>query len=142
MNKRRLLALAKFLEEKVPSRYFDFNRVVGATGRKVKPMKRLTPKCGAVGCAMGWAPSVPCLRQDGWRLRLSWREGDDYLFFRQGDSCHVNMYDAARKMFGLGPRATEYLFLPGGDFSGLPQSATPKQVAEHIRAFVKRGGIH
>lgn len=131
MNKRRLLALADFLETKVPRKQFNFGVVVTEVDKFKHPKwlnKPLSPDCGAAGCAMGWAPSMRCFKREGWTFT------DGYLCAPDGRTrFYVN---AAMEMFDITYADATYLFTPGDDHSGLPNTATPKQVAKHIRKFV------
>ena len=131
MNKRRLLALADFLETKVPRKNFDFGAISSGD------VDRLTPSCGSTGCAMGWAPSMRCFKREGWKLSR-W-DGEYDLVRSNGE--HLFYIDAAMEMFGLSEDESHYLFTPG-DFAGnegrLDVTATPKQVAKRIRQFVAR----
>lgn len=135
MNKKRLLKLADFLDQ-LPRQKFDFT-VIGRLGTKpmAEALKARKESCGTVGCAMGWMPAVfprltrwvpldsknvsIALRRDGPPLEYDWA--------------------VAGIVFGLPLEETIYLFDP--TTSDLGRGATPKQVARHIRAFVKRGGM-
>ena len=136
MNKRRLLALADFLETKVPRKQFNFGVVVIDVDKFEIPRwlnKPLSPDCGAAGCAMGWAPSMRFFKREGWTF------ADGFLCSPDGrtrayEFAAMEMFDItladARFLFALGPKKDGY--------SGLGSGATPKQVAKHIRKFVAK----
>jgi hypothetical protein len=132
MNKRRLLALADFLEKKVPAKDFSYGTVCDLVDAEDYP-ERLSPGCGAVGCAVGWALSMPCFKREGWRFSKNgsiWNNGLEYSWLSAG----VQMFD-------LNYEDSDYLLTPGhpeDGGSGLPHSATPKRIARHIRKFVAR----
>ena len=124
---RRLLALASFLETKVPRKRFYFGRVVADDGH--------SRGCGSNGCAMGWAPSVPMLRMAGLRRNTAgmpvFKDTDYYI-------------SVATALFDISSEEAVFLFQPkevGGVPGTLPTSATPKQVAAHIRDFVYYSGM-
>lgn len=134
MNKRRLLAMADFLETKVPHKQFNFGVVVTEVDELERPKwlnKPLSPNCGAAGCAMGWAPSMRCFKREGWTFAAG------YLCAPDG---RTRIYEnAAMEMFDITFADAEFLFAPGpkkDGYSGFGSGATPKQVAKHIRKFV------
>ena len=119
-GRRRLLLLAEFLETKVPRRRFVFAEVVYTPyGKKGGYGKG----CGTVGCAVGWMPAIPAFK----RLGVTIETVDD------------GFLGEASRVFGISKEESCRLFMPGaakpGD-SGLGDTATPKQVAKHIRAWV------
>lgn len=137
--KKRLLKLAAFLEA-LPRKSFDYTHWAGV-GFKGK----LTTSCGTTACALGWAAAIPSFRRLGLRLTdpdpYGWRTVQD---IRSG----ARHFNAAIDVFCLTMPEAEYLFTPDEpnygyfsfDSSGLEDapgdSATPRQVAKHIRAFV------
>lgn len=134
VGNHRLLVLAKFLEENVPRERFDFSFIVHTPdGTK----RGYGPECGTVGCAIGWMPAVPEFRSLGVRLVQYPRDPScEYVELGRGRTD----FGVARGLFGLSVDEANYLFQPGPEglgYSGLPPRATPKQVAKHIRRWVK-----
>lgn len=130
MNKRRILALASFLE-KLPRKaveHFDMGSWLHTEGIFFDP-KDLTKGCGASACALGWATQMPSMRKLGLRLY----EGRPILGTEAG-------FGAAQALFGLDREQAYYLF----DAVGLPdhtyKDETPKQWAKRARRFVASGG--
>lgn len=134
--KRRLLALAAFLESLPPER-FDYG--TWADDRKKGSL------CGTTACALGWACSMPAFRRQG--LRLVWYGvfGDAYPSDTVTGESGTG---AACRVFGLSDAEAAYLFLPEHNpkwtITNLPglkrapaPSASAKDVAKHIRAFVE-----
>jgi hypothetical protein len=118
VNTRRLLALADFLD-KLPRKNFDWGVV------------HEQQECGTVACAIGWAPSVPCLRG---KIFIS-TDGSLSMPVPAAGNYRCSIYEAAEKVFGLDCLQSDFLF--GGYADGALQSdATAKQVARHIRKFV------
>lgn len=123
---RRLLVLARFLR-RLPRRRFDYGTWTGDDWKGSQ-----TLRCGTTACALGWAATMPIFRRAGLHIN-NW--GDPQLGhgnpFR-----HATGTSAAEKLFHLHDFEADHLFLPGeGELK-----ATPKQVAQKIEAFVKRGG--
>ena len=81
--------------------------------------------CGTVGCAVGWMPTVfPRLTK--------WTQ--ENVALREDET--VVEYAVAERVFGLDYYESRGLFSP--TWSNLGVRASPKQVAKHIRRFVKR----
>lgn len=124
---RRLLVLAKFLEQKVPRKMFDYTVIMeGNTEEPLNPNH-----CGSVGCAIGWMPSIPLFKKMG--------AAPDEGGIRDRDGNHD--FSAAAYMCLMTRDEASSLFSPwvGGaiGLAPLTGSATPKQVAKKIRQFVK-----
>lgn len=133
MNKthaKRLLKLADHLDT-LPRKEFDFG-----TWSQVQ-------SCGTTACALGHACTMPAFRRLGAKLVLDWVESEDSKFLRptlSGQEDEAGVYEVSNTLFGLNYDEVERLFYPGNAFhgySGLGENATPKQVARHIRKFVK-----
>lgn len=134
MNKRRLLALAKFLETKVPRKRFNYSDWVGTNWKGKQDLS-----CGTTGCALGWAATMPLFRRLGMELRKK-DGGGGYVALKGAKEYGSEAsHDAAIAVFSISTDESEYLFAPF--CSGLPTTATPKRVARHIRQFVERGGM-
>lgn len=134
MNKKRLLKLADFLHQ-LPPQKFDY-RFVARVGEKpmLKALRDRKGHCGTTACAVGWMPAAfPRL--------VRWSDHHD-VFLKGDKRCtgDGNLHAAAH-VFDITYYESRYLFLPGLEISGLDGTATAKQVAHHIRAFVKRGGM-
>ena len=133
---RRLLRLAAFLE-KLPRKRFDYGNWVGDDW-KGKP----DLSCGTTACALGWATAMPEFRRLG--LVMVQELNDEGVsvtgYVALKGIRYSNEYDAACEVFGMEHDDIDRVFMPGDAYtcSGLPLSATPKQVARHIRKFVKR----
>lgn len=129
-GEKRLIKLIEFLE-KLPRRKFDFSKVV-AKG------KQNGHYCGTVCCAAGWLPAIfPRL--------VKWTPPDEnlkaYIALRkQGVQ---TFSEVTESVFGMNYETAEYLFLPDKQryvdsrLTSLPDTATPKQVARMLRAYLK-----
>jgi hypothetical protein len=123
----RLLKLADFLD-KLPRRKFDYRLY----GEKTK--------CGTVACALGWATQMPEFRRLG--LKAKWVK-DCWAEFRLIPVFYGEMGPgAACPVFGLTEDEAWFLFMPAATLTADGDrspggNATPKQVAKHIRRFVK-----
>lgn len=130
MNKygKRLLKLEDFLHA-LPRKKFDYSRWVGdefKTGDNLRT-------CGTTACALGWATTIPAFRRLGLCM---WEDLDGVN--SPGTSCGGDSSFAVEKVFDLNYQEYELLFIPGAnEYEGLDHNATPKQVARHIRKFVK-----
>lgn len=108
-HRRRLLALALFLERFKPTRGRRFHMGHLGLHRGAHPPGRLRG-CGTSACALGWAGFVPSLRRAG--LRTSWRPKSSivdgrviYYILRvdygRARTDYYDMYDVATRFFGL-----------------------------------------
>jgi len=134
MNATRLLKLADFLDQ-LPRQKFDFARIAHEGHKSMRDaLKAGKHRCGTVACAIGWTPVVfPRLVR--WvTLNIGSRDLDVCL---RSDDDSID-FDAAAQIFDIEYDDACFLFDPGD--SRLGDGATPKQVAKHIRKFVKRGG--
>lgn len=114
---RRLLELAAFLDT-LPREKFDFRKWVSKTDSK---------GCGTVCCAVGWTPHV--------FPELASYHNDCVLV------CDQSAGPGAMELFAMSSDEVLKVFFARNSRernSGLPQSATPARVAEHIRKFVAR----
>ena len=132
MNKphaKRLLKLAAFLET-LPKGKFDYSSWCGedAPDGDVN-----IHTCGTTACAFGWATAMPEFR------RLGLRMIDGFPSLK--DDPGAEEAGASEEIFGTTYDQFVRLFYPdfgsGGSHSGLSPTATPKQVAKHIRKCVK-----
>jgi hypothetical protein len=152
---RRLLKLADLLDN-LPRKRFNFGsygRVDDAAG-EVNILSR-PEACGTTACALGWAPSLPFAKKQKIQLRSKrnksyvpeYGEPAFYVDFlirgRQIDPMMVSL-----ELFGLSSDQHCDLFIPGISINGFPENkprekATPKQVARHIRKYVRTrlGGV-
>jgi hypothetical protein len=126
MNAKNLLILADFLET-VPAEGWNYARILTRwDGRK-----KLS--CGTTACAIGWGTQVPELQAAGLHLNRIRMSADFHLLFKR-----------AMKAFDLSKDEATHLFIPRSvdfDAGPLPESATAREVAAHIRAFVACGGL-
>lgn len=148
VGQRRLLKLAAFLDKVKRSRFY-FGSWVGGDWKGAPDLS-----CGTTACALGWAASMPEFRRLGLRIRFDdsianekWREHEVVLGQLPG-------YHAAARLFGLTVSEATFLFIPREcrpfrftsdrpsnpevDLVSPGEDATPRQVATHIRRFVKR----
>lgn len=127
IHKRRLLKLAKHLKHgKLGHKKFDFGTYNNVS----------VAKCGTAGCALG---ECPILWPRYWKFTTTGVTRPQFQdsFFSEGDS--------AKEWFGLSEEESNHLFYPRGQqpekFGGageLPGSATRKQVAANMVAFIKK----
>ncbi len=126
--KKRLLKLADFLD-KLPPKRFDFGQWVGDDWGGKPDLS-----CGTTACALGWSCAMPEFR----RLGLYLNENGD-VALRGHD--YPDEVEASGFIFGLSPEEHQRLFIPQRDpkcdVDQLPEDATAKQVAKHIRKFVR-----
>lgn len=137
MNAKRLLKLADFLDA-LPRQKFDFGTIAHQNG---KPMREALmagkESCGTVACAVGWMPVV-FPRGLKWDEKYAGSEEFPSVVLRQDPD--VDNVLAAAAWFAISPYDADLLFVPGdadGGYSGLKNEATPKQVARHIRKWVR-----
>lgn len=144
--KRRLLALADLLDT-LPKEKFNYAHWVDSETWKGK----VNLSCGTTACAFGWATTMPALRKLG--LYLSASDG----VCLKNDRGNYLANAAARIVFGLSYDEFKYLFYPrtyliknsddliniSYPYYGMnlpvspPATASAKDVAKHIRKFVK-----
>lgn len=143
---KRLLKLADFLD-KLPKAKFDFSQIAYRGDKSMLEALRATrARCGTVACAIGWMPAVfPKLT--AW-VSDSDRDAADISLIvgLRGDNSSyatISSFETAQVVFGLSQEESEFLFAPfGHDFdkdenNHLAYDATPKQIARHIRKFVR-----
>ena len=160
----RLLFLANHLEHRVDALQFDYRSFVGSGWGGMQDLS-----CGTTACAMGHAPLVPELKHLKLRyVRVdeTYEDGTPRLCLSKslganGDVATPRLYKklvakqlkggmalsawAAMEIFGLSEDEMEFLFIPGTILPpGLTKPgplANAREVADHIRAFVARGGL-
>lgn len=142
----RLLKLAAFLM-KLPKAKFDFASVIYQGGKPMMEALKLgAHRCGTTACGIGWMPAV--FPRD---LRWNNARHADNVLFRKGFPTLTN-FNVAEKYFGLTAGEAEFLFSPDASYyvgceengisgayrkSPLDADATAKDLARHIRKFVK-----
>jgi len=145
--KKRLLKLADVLR-KLPEAKFDYGSWVGNNWKGKSDLS-----CGTTACALGWATTIPSLRRAGLRLgEMKVNTTTPFAPYMVGTSpSWSSAREAGMEIFGLTEDEFEFLFIPGSclnidsdgdDFKedymeGPSDDATAKQVAKHIRNFVK-----
>ena len=137
VSKNRLNALADFLDT-LPPKKFDFSKFASGTDLKN------TTECKTVGCALGWACTMPRFRKAGLSLFKRSNSWDHiYVALKSGDSIKLD-FDAGAELFGVGIDESMILFHPesvefinGKKLISPGYQATSKQVAAHIRKFIK-----
>jgi hypothetical protein len=140
--KERLLELAKFLRH-LPKTRFDYSSWVGNDWKGKKDLS-----CGTTACALGWATVVPSLRKAGLRMGKIDNTYINAAVYLKGKAPSLDSPEqAGMEVFGLTSDEFDYLFVPdSGVFleeldldqeDGPDSSASAKEVAKHIRGFVK-----
>lgn len=133
---KRLEKVAALLEKLPPERFF-YGTWAGTEDKPWKGAQDLS--CGTTACAMGWACTIPSLRD---RRRAGLRLETCNWDLKKAMVCNVNGandYDAAQQAFALTVEEAEYLFQPNDSRLGVKASAF--EVARHIRRFIAAGGI-
>lgn len=127
LNVKRLEKLINFLDQLVPKK-FDFSSVVTEVDS--------AEECGTVCCAMGWTPVVfPDL--------VKWCEKGYDIELVDSKYSRLGYYYVAHRLFGVSTLTALFLFSPNTQsmihpsLSSCGRSATPKQVADMLRKFVK-----
>jgi hypothetical protein len=132
VQKRRLLALAAYLETDTVREHWNFATFSSPSKDSIKN-GRPSNRCGTTACAYGHATSIPAIR----RLGLRFRRAGPGAPSLAGMSC----YESHLFVYGLSMPQWQYLFLPDdeGDNHCLRPDASPYDVAERIREFVDAG---
>ncbi len=139
VSNRRLLKLANFLATSVPKEQFDYEVIAESPpGEEIKDTVGLS--CGTSACALGWAGTIPEFRKRGLRLEINEEDPTqaDVTFRPEGEDYSVNSYKnlhAGAIFFGISNEEADTLFNPF--HNNVSYDATPKQVAKHIKNFVK-----
>ena len=145
-QRKRLEKLAEFLKTVPPEKFdmeqwMDTEDATDATERS-RDVPVDANACGTVGCAMGWATTIPSFRKAGLRLfRIT-----NYLG-QPSSACHVALVDkktghissdfsAAADFFGISISESEKLFSP--DHYKENQRKNPKFVSKRITNFLKQ----
>lgn len=152
-QRKRLLKLADFLDQ-LPPQKFDFDHIA-VEGEKphMEALKARTESCGTTACAIGWMPAVfPRLTR--------WTRTRSFFGYPLGIEVALHgrrkarNFKVAQEVFGLTEQEADWLFMPdtvvnngltlwedgyAEATSPCGGNATPKQVARHIRKFVKHG---
>lgn len=121
---RRLLKLANVLDD-VPDNRFDMS-TWGTPDFLEKPA------CGTSACALGWATTIPSLRDKrrcGLRLECNTAGDEGYVTGNVEGGRNRDSFAVAAHTFGLDPRTAEKLF------TGY---STPRLKAAQIRRLVKK----
>lgn len=127
MNTERLLKLASFLR-KLPPERFDFGKIV----------QHETPRCGTIGCAIGWTPAVfPDLVE--WTK--DWSEVSWTYPLTLISGCDADYDEVAQELFEMGEDDALNLFTPRKQsrigLDNLDHDATPSQVADLIEEYIR-----
>ena len=141
VSRDRLLKLAEFLEA-LPRKRFDYGTFVGEGYKGAQDLS-----CGTTACALGWAATMPAFRRLGLHLELDkdyWGTDDDGVELFDASPAVGGVTDTAagQVIFLLTLRQSSFLFMPSVQYGTPPRNApeceaTPKQVAKHIRRFIK-----
>jgi hypothetical protein len=132
--RKRLLVLADFLKT-VPKKRFDFKHWVGLDWAGDP---KLT--CGTTACALGWATTIPMFKRLGMYLGKAENYVEVGICLKGIGVDEDHFEEIGMKIFGLRNEEMHLLFVPrmmGGNESSLGSDATAKDVARHIRKFVK-----
>lgn len=131
-NYDRLLQLAEFLD-KLPPRLFNFGILFRVGDREPLDAFEVGGGCGTAGCTIGWTPKVfPDL--------VEWDGNMVIMRSRTPGDAGVGM-TVGQRLFDLTNQQNTRLFYPGAadqGYSVLPDHASAKEVAEHIRRWVGR----
>lgn len=133
MNKRRLLKLARFLQN-LPRRKFHIAAWV------TKFSDRGGAKCGTVCCAWGWGPAVfPRLVK--WVSRSTWGENDlvPCVVGRDAPEGYSETLTQLADFFSIPEHDADRLFYADAYQPLDEDEVTPKMVARRIRELVARG---
>jgi hypothetical protein len=114
----RLERVAAYLARKMESSSFD----MGFWSSREQRIRQ--GQCGFAGCAMGWVAHRKMFR--GFKLGMVGGIGPIPLYYG------AENYQAVAKLFGITGDDAHALFGVYGD------DPTPKGVAKHIRAFIRR----
>jgi hypothetical protein len=140
IHKARLLKLADFLD-KVPPQRFNFASWVDGNGWE---QGLLDVGCGTTACALGWATAIPEFQALGLVFQKFEIASGMPTHVRLKDDAQENFWEATVNacnfLFGLDHDDTLYLFTPDeeSDSDGrLPRDASPRDVADNIRSFVR-----
>lgn len=161
VGRRRLLKLADFLK-KLPANRFDYTSWVGLDWQGKQDLS-----CGTTGCALGWATTMPEFRRLGLRLHVVGKTCDTDLDTGESFTSETYLvgmvglkgkndgpFQAASEIFKISLEHAQFLFspwfsiddprpkekLPPGHYGYLTSPgarAKPKDVAKHIREYVK-----
>jgi len=139
----RLRTLAKYLYQLPPNRFY-YGRWVGADWKGAPDLS-----CGTTACAFGHAMTMP----EFTKLRPGYSlVGEQQLiiggldrwrpYFCVGGNHSMKPFYAGQKLFGLSHANFEFLFMPNAGLGGVKRTspsggATAKQVADHIRWFIR-----
>jgi hypothetical protein len=147
MNTERLELVCKKLEE-VTEEQFNYAVWVGHDWKGKEDLS-----CGTTACALGWAATVPELREAGLCLRRD-DYGYGYVDLVSRDTKAAlgwrRSLNAAMRVFDLTESEADYLFVPSDNYDanysdydkqGPTSDASAKEVAQHIKDFVERGGM-
>jgi hypothetical protein len=141
MYANRLLKLAAFLD-KLPKAKFNFGTFTSLGGKPMmEALKAGRSRCGTTACAVGWMPAV-FPRTACW-IGKDQPYGHVIVGLRsdKGRRPRLTNFDVAERFFGLSYDETRNLFDPGSEFASDDApgwTATPKEVAKHIRRFVRQ----
>ena len=133
----RLNTLADFLDSLDPKRFdylvfADNKDYTSHTAIYQEDTNILVNECGSVGCALGWATTIPEFQALGLNMRD----------FSPSYQCY-NGFSAGMAFFGLASNEALFLFNSGNRMLGWEspiETATPKEVAAHIRMFLAAKG--
>jgi len=129
MKKQRLLKAAAFYDE-LPRNKFNFDDIIN--------------RCRSVGCGMGWTP-----HKDLFPHLVAWDADPDNEIYLISHPHITNYITIAQKIFNISPIDAHALFSPyfyGSEnheslfelgLKKLGTEATPRQLAENIRIYVK-----
>lgn len=131
----RLLRLANFLDG-VPRERFDYKTFVGDDWQGKQNLS-----CGTTACALGWAATMPFFRKLGLRLEYANRYGASVVV--KNRPFNGSSLESAEFVFGITREQARYLFIPDEivsftDVVSPSVYASAKEVARHIRRFVKK----
>ena len=118
-----------------PPKRFDYSHWVGEDWGGKPDLS-----CGTKGCALGWSTTIPSFRKLGLVLKRDlFDHSFGYVTMKHFKDDFDVSFKASKIIFGTTEDEFEELFVPHDSsnvLNPLDNTATPKQVAKHIRKFV------
>lgn len=136
MNKKRLLKLADFLDA-LPRKNWNFGWWMNSNETKKNPK---VGDCGTVGCALGWATTIPSFKRAGLKLI----PGVNFNRLQPLFPAYSGLIavEAASAFFDIPQSDARDIFIEGeqpdrglGPF--VDNISTPKKFAKMLRKYVK-----
>lgn len=148
MHKENLLKMAAFLDKLKPA-LFDFRHILHVGENAPDKAFEVGGGCGTTACVVGWMPKV-FPEQCAWHPSYDGDQEPDIVLkgslftnSRGRFEYKIQNFAAAREVFQINEDESMFLFDPGeSSVVNVYGRSTPKELAEHIRRFIKCGGIY